>query len=606
MKKHLFSNFAVTMLMAFLASFTLSSCSEEIVVEDKQEVQQEEVLDIPEGAVVFSTTADDATRTSMGLDAKFYWTNDNVIWVDVDNDRTFSLGSDGMLTSDDKSIARFFFSDFPEVSEREPKYNLIYTGTKTSEELRKKVTIPANQSQTDPNDGTVIGKNGDCATAVATRNAKGQYTFMLDHKAHYLIFQPYKDVAIPHYPDNTDDPDKHKAWKLKKIEIISLDDETLSGTFNFATTYEDFSEAGLEVSSATGGSNTVTISTGAAGGVELQRKADDNDAWYAVIAPATDGEHWLRIKYTINPDAKVNYYNDVYEEEIVIVKDVKIASAPNKVTKIKHKMMAVRVPSDEFYQWDAVKRYWEGIPYEPINQRATYYGQTGPGYDPDNINPDSKTPYTTNPAAGRAAINPPCSDLPNVNAMTWYAMAGDARWDNEYPWRFDDDFNHIYTKGTWFLKWEHIVTENVTRCPELETTTKANCPKSFIGTIDVYNNDGSIKEENRVYDGTDYRSTTFKDNAGVTDNTRFQPRFPGYKTNGRPKDISRYFILPTNGHVADGKLATGGDIHGCYWSSSAVPGTNRAYIMELKSFSLQVRQENGNITQGRSALDWWE
>ena len=590
MKKHLFSNFAVTMLMAFLASFTLSSCSEEIVVEDKQEVQQEEVLDIPEGAVVFSTTADDATRTSIDLDAKFYWTENNKIWVDTGEDDTFATPSNNMERFEGNRFARFFFTNFPENSDGKlnDSYNLTYTGVNATSGTS--VTIAYDQSQA-LNKPEIIGENGDCATAVATKNEKGQYIFTLHHEAHYLLLQPYKDIAIPDAKD----------WKLKKIEIISLDDETLCGTF-------DFDMDGLDVEGATSTNTSIVIDNiGGSGGVVLQKNTvTDRPVWYAVIAPATDGEHWLRIKYTINPDAKVNYYNDVYEEEIVIVKDVKIASAPNKVTKIKHKMMAVRVPSDEFYQWDAVKRYWEGIPYEPINQRATYYGQTGPGYDPEGIDPGSITPYTTNPAAGRAAINPPCSDLPNVNAMTWYAMAGDARWDNEYPWRFDDDFEHIYTKGTWFLKWEHIVTENVTRCPELATTTKADCPKSFIGTIDVYNNDGSVKEENRVYDGTDYRSTTFKDNAGVTDNTRFQPRFPGYKTNGRPKDISRYFILPTNGHVADGKLATGGDIHGCYWSSSAVPGTNRAYIMELKSFSLQVRQENGNITQGRSALDWWE
>ena len=72
MKKLLFSNVAVTMLMAFTVSFTLSSCSEEIV-EDQQENQetQEENLDFPKDVTVFTTGGDETTRTSLDLNAYF-------------------------------------------------------------------------------------------------------------------------------------------------------------------------------------------------------------------------------------------------------------------------------------------------------------------------------------------------------------------------------------------------------------------------------------------------------------------------------------------------------------------------------------------------------
>lgn len=604
MKKHLFSSFAVTMLMAFAVSFTLTSCSEEIL-EDKQGTQQEEIFDIPEGAVVFSTTAD-ATRTSIDPDGKFYWTENNKIWVDTGEDDTFATGSDNMKMSDDKRFARFFFTNFPDGLKDE--YNLTYTGTNPISAT--KVEIKADQSQTDPNDGTIVGINGDCATAVATRNEKGQYIFTLHHEAHYLILQPYKDIAIPDARD----------WKLKKIEIISLDNEPLSGTYNFG-------KNGLVASSVTGASNTVIINTGGADGKQLikwDKEGSDpnpNPIWYAVIAPATDGAHRLRIKYTVDPDAYINYDGNastLVKEEIVITKDVTINSAANKVTKITHKMTVLRVPTDEFYQWNAIKSYWWHENDDPTSnsyyyRRPTWYTDANtddyPQYTTDIrfTTLTSKAPSNTSTPAS----NNPCDKLPNVNAMTWYAMAGDARWDNEYPWRFDDDFEYIYTQGTWFKKWDVIVSENSV----LDGKTKTDCDVSFMGTIDVYNNDGSVKDKDRVYDGSDYRSKQFPPfgSESQANSSWFQPRFPSYKTAGRPNDISDYFFLPASGHFNNGKLESIGVIHGCYWSSTAVPGREGAggvgcaYIMETKDFSLWVRQGNGNAGQGRYAdVNMWQ
>ena len=607
MKKHLFSSFAVTMLMAFLASFTLSSCSEEIILEDKQEVQQEEILDIPEGAVVFSTTADDATRTSIGLDAKFYWTAGNVIWVDIAQNKSFSLGSNAMEMSADNRMARFFFSDFPEESERKPSYNLIYTGSGASYASRQTVTIPADQSQTIPNDSACIGRNGDCATAVATRNEKGQYTFKLKHKAHYLILQPYKE-------DNN-----NADWKLDSINIIELDGKPLSGTFDFATTGDiSKGEAGLVASSVQNAKDTIKICTGE---WALPKKANaDKNNWYAVIAPdfASTKEHRLKIKYRIKLEGGVNCYNGNKEDYFTIVKELTISSDSNKVTKIKHKMTVESFSTNVFYMWDATASYWNGVSNPP----TFYYDNTDPkSYNADYPKSgDDRNRFTTVttaiPAAGQAAQYYPCRDLPNVNAMTWYAIAGDARWDNEYPWRFDDDFEHIYTKGTWFKKWDVIVAENIAY---LEGQTKANCSVSFTGTVKVYKSITDEVGESRTYTGDDYRSNGFKNN------TWFQPRFLSYRFDGRPNDVSKYFFLPANGHVGkpgdkDGVscLTLGGDIHGCYWSSSAVPGANppKAYIMELKSYSLQVRQDNGQVYhsdstkmsyQGRAAEpSWWQ
>lgn len=596
MKKLLFSNVAVTMLMAFTASFTLSSCSEEIV-EDKQENQetQEEDLDLPKDVTVFTTGGDETTRTSLDLNAYFYWTADDKIWVDVAGDGSYSTSSDDMKMSSDKRLAKFIFAG---ETMNESSYELTYTGINATSGT--KVTIPQDQSQNVPNDATSIGRNGDCATATATKNAKGQYTFTLEHKAHYLIFQPYQDPVI-----NT------KTWKVKKIEIISLDDEVLCGRYNFNKT-------GLIASSVQSPNTTITIDNiGGTAGVALKKgKASDNPVWYAVIAPATDEKHNLRIKYTIDPDAEVNYINGASQDEnIVIVKDLIIDSAPNRVTKIAHKMTVERYPTDVFYMWDATAPYWQGISNPP-----TYYGANKPSSAFPSGN--RLTPITTNaPANGRAAVNSPCKYLPNVNALTWYAMAGDARWETEYPWVFDNDYNHIYTQGTWFLRWDNIVAANSS---VLTGKSITDCDVSFKGTVRIYTSSSDKEGVLREYDGTDYCST------GFPEDKWFQPRFPSYKT-GRPKDTSNYFFLPANGHIDRPIisnvpqnyiiLSEGGGIHGCYWSSSEVPGKDLAYIMETKYYSLHVRQDNASVFRGKipgsseyflnyngrpAPTDWWK
>ena len=574
MKKLLFSNVAVTMLMAFTASFTLSSCSEEIV-EDKQENQetQEEDLDLPKDVTVFTTGGDETTRTSLDLNAYFYWTADDKIWVDVAGDGSYATSSDDMKMSSDKRLAKFIFAG---ETMNESTYELTYTGINSTSGTE--VTIPQDQSQNVPNDATSIGRNGDCATATATKNAKGQYTFTLEHKAHYLIFQPYQDPVI-----NT------KTWKVKKIEIISLDDEVLCGTY-------DFNKTGLIASSVKSPKTTIKIDNiGGTAGVALKKeKASDNPVWYAVIAPATDEKHNLRIKYTIDPDAEVNYINGASQNEnIVIVKDLIINSAPNRVTKIAHKMTVERYPTDVFYMWDATAPYWQGISNPP-----TYYGANKPSSAFPSGN--RLTPITTNaPANGRAAVNSPCQDQPNVNALTWYAMAGDARWETEYPWVFDNDYNHIYTQGTWFLRWDNIVAANSS---VLTGKSITDCDVSFKGTVRIYTSGTDKEGVLREYDGTDYCST------GFPDDKWFQPRFPSYKT-GRPKDTSNYFFLPANGHIDRPNisnvpqnyiiLSEGGGIHGCYWSSSEVPGKDLAYIMETKYYSLHVRQDNASVFRGK-------
>lgn len=570
----------MTMLMAFLAFSALSSCSEEVVA-DKQE-SQEVSPDLPEGITEFST-ADDATRTSLDPDAKFYWADNDNIWVDVDGNDTFSKGNiiDKTELFDDNRKAKFYFTG----TMNKGSYNLTYTGTNSTSGTT--VTIAAEQVQAEPDKSEHIGSDGDCATAVASPNSKGKYTFTLQHKAHYLIFQPYKD----------DDIGDEYQWDLVDIEIIELDGKPLSGTYAFGM-------GGLDASSVQNAKSTLKLTIGGTEGFRLPRKSNwetKKTSWYAVIAPTSDGSnHRLRIKYRIKTNGEINYYNGVSEsEDFVIIKDVNIASAPNKVTKIAQKMTVERFPTSLFYMWDAAEGeyYWKSVSNPP-----TYYGASATGHPTSG---DARyTTYTIPSGNGiRYDATKSCKSLPNVNAATWYAMAGDPRWETEYPWVFDYDYGHIYTRGTWFKKWDVIVAENSVHFAG-KNSTMTGCDVSFKGTsVPIYNSDRAITEY-RNYTGTDYRSTEFPSA------TWFQSRNPSYRDGGRPADITNYFFLPANGHLNNGALLNTGGIHGCYWLSSAVPkkyptiATSLAYIMETKYFALQVRGDNGAVPNGRPVFDW--
>ena len=102
MKKHLTTilSFAMTMLMAFTASFTLTSCGEEVVIDDSRS-----------GKTVFAAGLDDfknedGTRTSLDKNLVYHWSYNDQIWVNDGGKWTKS--SDSELASDAKS-ARFFY-----------------------------------------------------------------------------------------------------------------------------------------------------------------------------------------------------------------------------------------------------------------------------------------------------------------------------------------------------------------------------------------------------------------------------------------------------------------------------------------------------------------
>ena len=527
MKKHFIfvSTFAVWMLSATM----LTSCGDEVITSENNQRES----NTGEGLTVFSC-GDDATRTTMDENRKFYWTNGDQIWVEKSSgnwEKTFDS-----KISQDRTTADFYVSE----ALTKGKYNLVFTGSKPNSADR--VTIKNTQSQDEWNNADHIGTSGDCGVAEAERQS-GKYTFSLKHKAEYLVFKPYK-------PDNAT-----SKWLLMSIEITDTDGNALCGTY-------PFSMNGLDTGQGSSTSNKVTLTLGKGGGLELPNATEAATTpvhCYAVIAPAHNATtRNLKVKYTIKPSISVN---GVAGGTFDIVKEFSMTSAPNRVTKIKHHMNARIYSSDIYYMWDAQvgQHYWKGVSNPPSD-----FGESGTGYATSSS--DARF-FSTNNNNNQQATRS-CANLPNVNALSWYVMAGDPRWDNDgEPWCFDGTGARIYTYGAWLLKWE-----NISGKPAGSTIT--NCTKS--------------------YNGTNYNTTRFGRNSET--GGPFTNTSSSYKTAGRPSssEIDKYFFLPALTCIKTGWIASLSSLHGCYWSSSHEPNNSTiAYSLYFTTGTISVA--NGNI-----------
>lgn len=549
------SKLSIMLFMAFITA-ALTGCVSEVANENDENGDKNSVV-VRDG-IVFSDETN-STRTSIGTTGLFYWETGDQIWVDENKDGTFSLRSNDSELATDKRTANFYFRG---KSLQNGPYDLTYTGNGSSSGTS--VTIKANQSQTAPNDSAHIGTSGDCATATATQQPNGNYRFTLNHKAHYLIFQPYK-------PDVVTD-----GWRLMSIEIIDTDGKTLCGTYPFGM-------GGLDQTRVTGTqSPQVTLTLGGTDGHLLPNKTAWNsskDSWYAVIAPDINAaSRNLKIRYNIKP---TNSVNRVAGATFAVIKELTVSSAPNKVTRIRHELdVNARYSPRLHYMWDAIESYWNTIHVNAIPQ---WFGDKRLGYPVSSTaNPQRwyNTVTASNVNTGKATRS--CVNLPNANAMYWYATAGDPRWETNYPWYFENNSgSYIYTYGAWFLKKQYISGFDGTKIPYNS------------GTIDLR------KDADQPYLRT-------QRNESET-----------YKTGGRPADseLDKYFFLPTLGFVYEGELNVAADptlsveqISGSYWSSTAVPSTdNIAYYLGFSQIAVGVGYQGANRDYGRVvAPDWFQ
>ena len=486
--------------------FTASCANDDVAQENKQKKDK-----TPAGTTVFTGTSqtEATTRTAIlnhtkGSDASVNWSSTDKIWVKDDGGNWRQSGAVTFPFATNKAQGMFALSGTYTGS----THDILYTN-KTVSGTQPQVEIKATQAQSAPNNFDHAGESGDFG--IATGNKMGSdYTFTLNHKAAYLCFIP-----------RSSNPYVNRS-KLIKVEIMSDDD--IAGTYDIA--------ANGALTLASGGSKTISITTGS--GFDIDNSADDmsKNATYAVVAPGT---HTFRIRYwlrntTDNPDGTI---------EGTVSKIVTVNCTAGSIHDITANLDPHDYDGDHYSMWDAQQLYWYG--YEWTKNLGSGVGQptinnglpgatTSSNYAKSNT--DSRWFHE---GSGAFQATHSCATLPNANEMSWYCMAGDPHWDTNELWT---TMGHIYKGGMWFKKKSVLKAEN---------------------------NYDTEKSYDRL---TDLRTTRKEYN-----NSSVSSDLPS------AANASNYFYLPTLGWYDCNSISNSCQLLGIglnvgYWSSSADPSNN--------------------------------
>ena len=419
MKKNLFK----TRLLSFAAfcglALAFASCANEDVAQGTTGTDSESDKNL----TTFVAGDEAKTRTTMDYTSgNFYWEAGDYIYVKDDNNvwRKSSNSPAGKEAS--------FKFKVPGKFTASASYKVYYPGKNGSND---QVTIPAAQSQSEPNSTAHFGESGDCGTADATGTVGGgSFSFALDHQAAILVLQPYNPNATLN------------DCYLTKVEVTS--DNNITGTYTLDPSSGELTGTGT-------GKQIVVTTAGSSvspNGFPIKKVASvtDNSA-YVLIKPGT---HTLTVKYTLKDIA-------TYVEGTI----TKTLSAFNYDKNTYYDMTAnlnvTNYDNGQYYMWDAQKQYWEGYEWTHNNSlwqptlsgnSSTFYPQSK-ATDPTRWYNDSKLGIGIRNDAQSALFK----TLPNANEMSWYAMKGDPRWDADKLWT---TMGHLYKGGMWFLKKAYI------------------------------------------------------------------------------------------------------------------------------------------------------
>ena len=401
-------------------TLTLGSCANEDIAQNGNGTDNDKNL------TIFSTGEEPATRTSMESNGTFYWEAGDKIWVKDDNG-TWRQSSNSPLGK----TASFKF-EVPGKFTKGNTYKVYYPGRNGNQ---NRVTIAANQTQTEPNSTAHFGTSGDCGTAdAAWSNSKNGFAFTLDHQAAYLIFQPYTSNTVLH------------NCYLTKIEVTS-DDDISSNTYtlNPSTGTLTGTGNGKQIVLTTKGNYGSTYQNGFPL-TNTSASLTTNGA-YMVIKPGT---HTLRIRYWVKDVATT--------VEGTITKVLSSHNfAKNEYVNMEAALDVKNYDGDHYYMWDAQDQYWKGHEWNHGGSQPTlYYYLPGGTTSSDYAKSSSDSRYCNTSYPGYGISNPAihsCKDLPNVNEMTWYAAKGDPRWDADELWT---TMGHLYKGGMWFKKKSQI------------------------------------------------------------------------------------------------------------------------------------------------------
>ena len=414
MKKNLFK----TRLLSFAAfcglALALASCANEDVVQGTTGTDSENDKNL----TTFVAGDEAKTRTTMDYTSgNFYWEAGDYIYVKDDNNvwRKSSNAPTG-------KVASFKFK-VPGKFTASASYKVYYPGKNGSND---QVTIPAAQSQSEPNSTAHFGVSGDCGTATATGTVGGgSFSFALDHQAAILVLQPYNPNATLN------------DCYLTKVEVTS--DNNITGTYTLDPSSGELTGTGT-------GKQIIVTTAGSSvspNGFPIKKVASvtDNSA-YVLIKPGT---HTLTVKYTLK-DIATNVEGTI----------TKTLSAFNYDKNTYYDMTANlnvrKYGGDKYYMWDAQEQYWKGHEWNLGGSQPTLTTQSASSDYPQNSSdPNNRWYNESYPGWGvsNPATHTPCKDLPNVNEMSWYVMYGDPRWDADEVWT---TMGHLYKGGMWFKK----------------------------------------------------------------------------------------------------------------------------------------------------------
>ena len=499
-----------SMCYGFAALLLTASCTNDDTLQEGKQKK----TDTPTGSTVFTGTSqpEATTRTAIlnhtkGAGAAVNWSSTDKIWVKDDGGNWQQSGAVTFPFAANTAQGMFALSGTYTGS----THDILYTN-KTISGTQPQVEIKTTQTQSAPNNFDHAGESGDFG--IATGNKMGSdYKFTLNHKAAYLCFIP-----------RSSNPYVNRS-KLIKVEIMSDDD--IAGTYNIA--------ANGTLTLASGGSKTISVTTGS--GFAIDNSADDmgKNATYAVVTPGT---HTFRIRYwlrntTDNPAGPI---------EGTVSKIITLNCTAGSIHDITANLNPRDYDGDHYCMWDAQQQYWYG--YEWTRHLSGNTGQPTLNDNSSSNYPQNNTdPRYYNEAftygADNKATHTPCKDLPNVNEMTWYAAKGDPRWDGDELWT---TMGHLYKGGMWFKK-------------------KVN--------ISGFN-------PNTAEDGTDWRTNGSGRTWSVS------------QTLPDVADAGNYFYLPALGWYYSGQQDNVGRV-GYFWSSNAGPWhSGDAYGLIFLSGSIDV------------------
>ena len=483
------------MCYGFTALLFAASCANDNVTQDEKQNKD----NIPAGATVFTGTSlpETTTRTAIlnhtkGAGASVNWSSTDKIWV-KDDAGTWQQSTTTIIPfAANPSFAKFALSGTYTGASHDILYtNMAVTGT------QPQVEIKTVQTQSAPNNFDHAGESGDCGIATGNKAANG-YDFTLDHKASYLCFIPRTSNEYV------------KRSKLIKVEIMSDDD--IAGTYDIA--------ANGALTLASGGSKTITVTTGS--GFDIDNSADDmsKNATYAVVAPGT---HTFRIRYWLS-NTTDNPYGPI---EGTVSKIVTLNCTAGSINDITANLDLHDYDGTKYYMWDAKQNYWSGHEWNSVSpwQPTTTTQPANTNYPKSNS--DNRY-YHEGGGSGRFDATQSCATLLNANELSWYCMYGDPRWDADELWT---TMGHLYKSGMWFKK------KSVLQAESHYSTEKSADGTTDLRTIwkDYSNNSGSI-------------------NSGLPS----------------AADAGNYLYLPALGLYDSGHLYGVGS-NGNYWSSSAHP-----------------------------------